>query len=100
MRVTFQRKGAKILAYQITKVRVEAPGTHEQHITKVKLSDGTEETREQVHNFIASNLEYYYTVGGGRRAEVEAATSSLGTKFIRTKADSTTKDNLLSLPRF
>lgn len=86
--------------YQITHVRVESPGTHEQHITQVKLSGGTVETRTQVHDYIKLGHVYYYTVGGGKTAQVEAVTSSQGTKYIKTKPDSTIKDNLLSLPRF
>ena len=63
------------MAYHIVAVRVEHPGTHEQHITQVKLSDGTVETRERVHDNIKNHkMEYYYTTGGGRKARVQAET--------------------------
>lgn len=89
------------MSFQIVGVHVESPRTHERHISKVKLKDGTVETRKQVVNYIDNlHLDYYYTVGGGRKPRVITSTSSSGTKYIRTHPDDTTRDNLLSLPRF
>ncbi len=86
--------------YKIIAVRVEHPGTQEQHISSVKLSNGSIETRREVHDFIQLGHRYYYTTGGGRTARVQAETTSSGTRFIRTHPDDTKKDNLLNLPRF
>jgi hypothetical protein len=45
------------------------------------------------------NKEYdFYTRGGGQVADVIIATHN-GKKYLKTKADTTTKDNLLSLPK-
>lgn len=86
--------------HQITAVRVESPGTQEEHITQLKLSTGTVETREKVHDNIKGGNEYYYTSVGGRKPRVEAATSAKGTKYVRTHPDDSKLDNLLNLPRF
>ena len=54
------------------------------------------EKRETVAANINGGESYYYTVGGGQRAEVIAYQRN-GVWFIKTKGDSTTADNLLSL---
>lgn len=85
--------------WHITAVHVEYPGTHEQHITEVKLASGKKETREQVYDFIKGGQEYFYTTGI-KTARVLAEKTSAGTKFIRTHPDDVLANNLLSLPRF
>lgn len=89
------------MAYQITHVRLsDNNATSTEHIIRVKLSDGTEETKAQVVKYIDQGMEYFYTVGGNSKAYVETVHPVGRDPYIRTKANSTTKDNLLSLPRF
>jgi hypothetical protein len=40
----------------------------------------------------------FYVVGGGRTADVIIAKTPQGHKYLKTTADTTTLDNLLSLP--
>lgn len=88
------------MASEITHVRLSHGGTDERHITEVMLATGLTFTREQIVDHIELKLEYFFTTGDGRKATVEAVRPSVGSPYIRTKADNTTKDNLLSLPRF
>lgn len=88
------------MAYQITHVRVQSPGTSEQHITNVKLSSGSSYTRSEVVKNIDSGIGHYFTTGDGKIATVISVHPSSGDPYIKTKPDSTVKDNLLSLPRF
>lgn len=88
---------------QIVAVRTEKadPDRHA-HITEVKTSDGREWTRDAVLEDIRSGDDSFYTELDGRRVsviDVECPKCSFG-DYIRTKADKTTADNLLSLPSF
>lgn len=89
--------------YKITHVRLSSGGSSEEHITHVKeVSDsGTvyEETVAVVVNYLKQGTRYYVSIGGNT-TDVIHQKSSAGNEYIRTKPDSTTKDNLLSLPRF
>jgi hypothetical protein len=40
----------------------------------------------------------FWTKGGGQKTDVIIAVSAAGNKYLKTRADTTTKDNLLSLP--
>ncbi len=78
-------------------------GTSVEHITDVKcVSDGSttilEETVAQVINYLKT-FNYYVSVDG-YSINVTTETSESGREYIKTKPDSTKKDNLLSLPRF
>lgn len=90
------------MAKQIVKVELSSGASrHHEHIEWVWYADSsalgrTPEKRETVANNIRRGESYYYTRGGGQRAEVEAYERN-GVWFIRTKGDSTTADNLLSL---
>lgn len=89
------------MAYEITHVRLTSEYQNdEEHITDVKLSDGTEETVTQVVHFIDALMEYYFTARNGSHADVESVHPSGRNPYIRTKPNHTTTDNLLSLPRF
>ncbi|WP_430495700.1 DUF3892 domain-containing protein [Leuconostoc mesenteroides] len=89
------------MAYEITHVRVDSEyNRSEDHITDVKLSDGTVESVRQVVGFIESRMEYFFTDHRGSKAQVEPVHPSGRPAYIRTKPNQTTTDNLLSLPRF
>lgn len=87
---------------KITHIRLsENYATSSDRITHVKIDFGTIETVEQVIYYIDSiPMEYYYTDSNGSKAVVETVHPTIGKPYIRTKANNTTSDNLLNLPRF
>jgi hypothetical protein len=91
------------MSYRITHVRLSSGGTTVEHITDVKgVSDSGSaftETVAQVVGYLKRGMSYYVSVGGNTIA-VTHSTSGSGREYIKTKPDATTKDNLLSLPRF
>lgn len=89
------------MAYRITHIRTsENYVTSTDKITHVKLEGGTIETVEQVVRYLDMNMEYYYTTTAYSKAQVESVHPTYGEPYIRTRANHTTKDNLLNLPRF
>lgn len=91
----------------IRQVRVESPGTSNEHITQVRSSVTTygtleTETRDAVVRKIDNGSESYrsHNDGNGAEAQVETRTSSRGLRYIATVADGRETNNLLSLPRF
>ena len=76
-------------------------GTNYQHITKLWWMNGSTETystREQMVAHIEQGGQVY-TEYQGDIAWCEVVTPTYGPKYVRTKPDSTTGNNLLSLPR-
>lgn len=89
------------MAYEIVKVSLKSVfSPSESDIERVKLSDGIIEPVSQVVDFIDSGFEYYFTSSNRQKTEVETVHPSNSDPYIRTKANQTTSDNLLSLPRF
>jgi hypothetical protein len=90
--------------YRITHVRTEQPpGWQHSHIAKVKLSDGTIETRAQVIKYIEHYKMTYVTYAPGvpQAKVVVAGCPRCGSgDYITTEPDYTEENNLLSLPRF
>jgi len=91
----------------IRQVRVEHPGTSNEHISHVRSSVGVSsglltESREQVVGNIDNGRESYrsHNDGTGDEAKVETRTSARGTRYIATVADGRESNNLLNLPRF
>ena len=69
-------------------------------ITDVKLDFVYVEPVSDVVRAIDFGSSYYYTDKFGLKSEVETVHPSYGDPYIRTKANYTKEDNLLSLPRF
>ena len=89
------------MANEITHVRLDnSSSTSEEHITDVRLSNNVEQTVQTVVKKLDSHTEYYFTAKNGSKAEVEPVHPAGKSAYIRTKANNTTNDNLLSLPRF
>jgi Protein of unknown function (DUF3892) len=92
------------MAYSITAVRTEQPdGYSHPHISRVRLSDGTEETRSQVVTYIRQyGMTYVTSAPGGSSARVIVAGCPVcgSGDYITTEPDYTSANNLLSLPRF
>jgi hypothetical protein len=59
--------------------------------------DGWRWTRQQVIDSINSKTNTFYTLVGGKRADVGVVNGPSG-PFVRTYADSVWNDNLLALP--
>jgi hypothetical protein len=93
--------------YRIAEVRVEktAADPHE-HITRVRITGDTSSQGISV-SVVAADLrdpngDRYSTTGGGETASVYVRQCPRCTyrDYITTHPDSTTKNNLLSLPRY
>jgi Protein of unknown function (DUF3892) len=89
------------LAYIVVAVdKEQAPGRSHEHVAAVCTSDRIKHSRSQVISSINAGNDWY-TSAGGRSAKI-AVVSQCGrcnlAPYIRTTADSTTTDNLLSLP--
>ncbi|MGF0116032.1 DUF3892 domain-containing protein [Promicromonospora sp. Marseille-Q5078] len=90
----------------IHSVHVAEPGTHNEHIEAVAVSDLTTgplrvSSREAVHTDIVRGTRYraLHPVTH-EQTDVVARTSPRGTRYITTLANGTESDNLLRLPRF
>jgi hypothetical protein len=90
--------------FYISAVRTEQPsGYSHPHISKVRLTDGTVETRAQVITYILNHRMVYMTSAPGvPSAQVIVARCRIcgSGDYITTAPDSTTANNLLDLPRF
>jgi Protein of unknown function (DUF3892) len=87
---------------QIVKVSTTATGDpRHDHITAVELSDETVQLRSTVIDKIENEGVNYWTVGGGEVADVVVRDCPHcgASDYITTLPDSTTKNNLLELPR-
>jgi Protein of unknown function (DUF3892) len=95
------------VAAQITNVNTvyssSGPFQH-RHISEVKTAGGEVLTRSEVARRIQNGTQSFYTYVRGSQASVIVVhcphSGCTSTDYIRTTADSTTADNLLSLPPF
>lgn len=55
-------------------------------------------TQKEAVDGIQSGTYEFYVQSGQQQAKVIVAESRFGNKYLKTEADTTTKDNLLSLP--
>lgn len=55
-------------------------------------------TREQMYVFVVDQKGEAYVSAGGARARLVGQVSPRGTRYVKTVADSTDRDNLLKLP--
>lgn len=92
--------------YEITAVHTEttASDPHE-HITQVELNNRTDQRFLRstiIRDLKDPNGDRYFTYGGGEYAEVVVrdCPSCGRNDYITTLPDSTTRNNLLKLPRF
>lgn len=75
--------------------------THQDRHHRIQYIGGTwgKHSEAQAISNIESRLHSYYTTGGGETANVTVVTHGpSGKKYLRTDRDTTTRDNLLSLP--
>lgn len=89
--------------YEIVAIHTQDPTpVFPDEIISVKLRSGLIETKQQVVDYIDAKMIYFYTTPGNPEdvTLVETVHPSTGEPYIRTRENSTTLDNLLSLPRF
>jgi Protein of unknown function (DUF3892) len=95
-------EGSTLAAYRVigTGKGDEWTGGHHRHISTLCLEDRRRVPKATAISNIESRLETYYTSAEGQRANVEVVgrCSRCYAKYLRTDRDTTTKDNLLSLP--
>ena len=74
--------------------------THQDRHHRIQSIGGTwgKHSETDAIKHIEGGVNSYYTTGGGSEAKVIVVTHSSAKKYLKTDADSTTKDNLLSLP--
>lgn len=65
-------------------------------ITEIRTDAGRRYTREQAHEQVKQSPKSIYVEGGGERADLIPAVRE-GLKYVRTRADDTTADNLLKV---
>lgn len=93
------------MAAQITNVNVVTSSSGafpHRHISEVKTAGGEILTRSEVARRIENGTQSFYTYVARSQASVVVVKCPFCTSsdYIRTTADSTTADNLLSLPPF
>ena len=92
------------MAVKITCIRKDS-GNHENPyvaITSMKWineenNKGGESSRIEMHDFVKDGGIAYVTDQSGNKANLIAEVSPWGNKFVKTKADNVTSDNLLKL---
>jgi hypothetical protein len=92
------------MSVRVTCINKDA-GNHENPYTAISnlgwVNDSSGETgkstRLQMYDFVNGGGEAYVQVGAARAVLITAVTPG-GTKYVKTQADSTTRDNLLKLP--
>ncbi|MBO0953231.1 DUF3892 domain-containing protein [Fibrella forsythiae] len=92
------------MSNRITHIRKPNASSEVEHITDIKGShtNGTitfQYTVAQVVQYLKDGYSFYVQVGS-TQVSVTYQKSAAGREYIKTKPDSTQKDNLLSLPQF
>jgi hypothetical protein len=84
----------------------KANGLHENPYVAIShlnwVEDGTgktgRSTREDMYTFVEDQKGTAYVQSGSSRAGLMGAVSARGTKYVKTVANDTSRDNLLKLP--
>jgi len=69
-----------------------------ERIQFVGLGGNDKHPQQQIVRWIDSGQHSFYVERGGKRAKVITATSPYGNRYIKTEADGSEPNNLLSLP--
>ena len=93
------------MAIRITCINKDG-GYHENPYVAIShlgwTEDGTgktgRSTRLEMYDWIKDKGGYAYVQAGTAKAKVITAVTARGTKYVKTEADSTERDNLLKLP--
>ena len=90
------------MSNRITHIRMSAETGSAEHIVRVKGTNSNgnwENSVSEVITYLKSGYSFY-VYAANRSINVTYQKSAAGNEYIKTEPDSTTKDNLLSLPRF
>jgi hypothetical protein len=94
--------GEAVSTYYVNRVRKErAPNGVHEHVERVCTTQNLHYTRSQVIASIGAGNVWMTTTTGGQSSKIKVVASCgrcTTAPYIRTEADSTTSDNLLSLP--
>lgn len=89
--------------YLVTGVYYGSNATHHRHITKITIYKP--EDKDYYFVLVAdaikqieSGQRIYFVHEGGKCTNLSVVTPNQGAKYLRTKSDGTTKDNLMNLP--
>ena len=93
------------MAVRITCIKKDN-GQHENPYVAIESLGWTNEangernrsTREQMYDFVVNQNGEAYVTAGSVRARLIGQVSPRGTRYVKTVADSTDRDNLLKLP--
>lgn len=93
------------MAVRITCIN-KASGQHENPYVAIShlewINDATgnsgKSTREQMYDYVVNQGGEAYVANGSSRAPLSGAVSARGTRYVKTVANSTERDNLLELP--
>jgi hypothetical protein len=93
------------MAVRITCIR-KAGGYHENPYVAISylqwIEDGAantgESSREEMYDWIVNKGGYAYVQSGLSKTKLIGAISPRGTRYVKTEANETEKDNLLKLP--
>jgi hypothetical protein len=93
------------VAVRFTAIHVVYPGTHHEHIARLRgVNDSTggnvEDTRAAWHDWVKGGGVAYDRDARGNVAYVAARVSSAGNKYVQTVRDGIYTDNLMALPRY
>jgi len=92
------------VSHEITAVHMSATGNEHEHIVEVQWRNATNggtgnSTRSAMVRFINEKNDVFVSAGS-RRVAVGVVNPSRGHAYIRTHADGSWTNNLLSLPRY
>jgi hypothetical protein len=93
------------MAVRITCINKDA-GNHENPYVAIQRFGWTNEqtgksgrsTRDEMYDWVVNKKGEAYVTAGGARARLIGQVSPRGTRFLKTVADGTDRDNLLKLP--
>lgn len=93
------------MAVRITCIN-KANGQHENPYVAIShlgwIEDGTgksgKNSREEIYDFVVNKNGEAYVAAGSTRARLIGAISPRGTRYVKTAANSTERDNLLEVP--
>ncbi len=90
----------------ITHVRLSENGYAPEHIIRVRWKDSANGTKPDGEMDLETTIGWLdkgnraFVTDGRNTVEVTVVRPSVGRPYIKTRPDQTTRDNLLSLPRF
>lgn len=79
-------------------IAIKTTGNEPVHITQLKTEHNSTFTREEMYQKVKNGGDYKVDISPFPR--LEDVIHSNGTRYVRSKGDGTSSDNLMKLPRF